>query len=59
MRVDTSKLMRRPTPQAWRPEIKEPEVSVLALVKDPSRKYQSGWISYRERVLDSPEAAII
>ncbi len=57
--MDTSRLVRRSTPPAWRKEVKEPEVSVLSLVKDPGRKYQPGWISYRSRVLDSPEAEII
>jgi len=51
--------VRRPTPAAWRKEFKESEVSVLSLVKDPSGKYQSGWISYRAQVLDSPEVEII
>jgi hypothetical protein len=57
--VDTSKLVRRPTPDAWRKEFKESEVSVLSLVKDPGWQYQSGWISYRSRLLDSPEVEII
>ncbi len=57
--METTKLVRRPTPEAWRKEFKESEVSVLSLVKDPSGKYQSGWISYRSRLLDSPEVEII
>ena len=57
--MDTTKLVRRPTPQAWRKEFKESEVSVLSLVKEPGGKYQSGWISYRAQVLDSPEVEII
>jgi hypothetical protein len=58
VRVDTSKLVRRRTPSVWRKEVKEPEVSVLSLVKDPSGKYQPGWVTYSSRVLDSPEAEI-
>jgi hypothetical protein len=57
--VDASKLVRRPTPDAWRKEFKESEVSVLSLVKDPSKEHQSGWISYRSHLLDSPEVEII
>jgi len=57
--LDASKLVRRPTPDAWRKEFKESEVSVLSLVKDPSGKYQSGWISYRTQLIDSPEVEII
>ncbi|MCX6928877.1 MAG: hypothetical protein NT154_37555 [Verrucomicrobia bacterium] len=57
--MDASKLVRQPTPAAWRKEFKESEVSVLPLVKDVSRKYQSGWISYRAGLLDSPEVEII
>src|SRR5271169_6173876 len=52
-------MVRRPTPAAWRHEFKDKEVSVLSLVKDPDRQYQSGWITYRNRVLDSPEIEII
>ena len=52
-------MVLRPTPEAWRKEFKEAQVSVLSLVKDPNGKYQSGWISYRTRVLDSPEVEII
>jgi hypothetical protein len=57
--VDASKLVRRPTPDAWRKEFKESQVSVLSLVKDPGGTYQSGWITYRSRLLDSPEVEII
>lgn len=57
--MDTTKLVRRPTPSAWHKEFKETEVSVLSLVKDVSRKYPSGWISYRGPLLDSPEVEII
>ena len=57
--MDTTSVVRRPTPAAWRKEFKEKEVSVLSLVKDPSRQYQSGWISYRARLIDSPEVEII
>jgi hypothetical protein len=52
-------MVRRPTPDSWRKEFKEKEVSVLSLVKDPGGTYQSGWISYRSRLLDSPEVEII
>jgi hypothetical protein len=52
-------LVRRPTPEAWRFEFKEKEVSVLSLVKDPTRKYQSGWVSYRPMLVDSPEVELI
>jgi hypothetical protein len=58
-RVDTTKLVHKPTPAAWRSELKETEVSVLSLVKDPARTYQPGWISYRSYMLDSPEVEII
>ncbi len=58
-RIDTSKLVRRPTPDAWRRQFKDKEVSVLSLVKDPSREYQSGWVSYRPMLVDSPEVEII
>jgi hypothetical protein len=51
--------VRRPTPQAWRKDFKESQVSVLSLVKDPGSEYQSGWISYRAGLLDSPEVEII
>jgi hypothetical protein len=57
--VDATKLVRRPTPAAWRKEFKEVEVSVLSLVKDGSRKYPCGWISYRGPLMDSPEVEII
>jgi hypothetical protein len=52
-------MVRRPTPDSWRKEFKEKEVSVLSLVKDPGGTYQSGWITYRSRLLDSPEVEII
>ena len=52
-------MVHRPTPDSWRKEFKEKEVSVLSLVKDPGGTYQSGWISYRSRLLDSPEVEII
>ena len=57
--MDTTKLVRRPTPAAWHKEFKDKEVSVLSLVKDPGRNYQSGWISYRKELIDSPEVEII
>jgi hypothetical protein len=57
--VDTTKLVRKPTPAAWHNELKETEVSVLPLVKDPARTYQPGWITYRSYVVDSPEVEII
>ncbi len=57
--METSKLVRRPTPEAWREDVKEKEVSVLSLVKDPAAKYQSGWITYRNTIVDSPEVEII
>ena len=52
-------MVRRPTPESWRKEFKEKEVSVLSLVKDPGGKFQSGWITYRSHLLDSPEVEII
>ncbi len=58
-RVDATQLVRRPTPDAWRREFKEKEVSVLSLVKDVSREYPPGWISYRKELIDSPEVEII
>ena len=57
--MDASKLVRRPTPDAWRKDFKESEVSVLSLVQDPSKEHQTGWITYRSRLLDSPEVEII
>lgn len=51
--------MRRPTPAAWLGEIKEAQVLVLPLVKDVSKEYPPGWISYREFLVDSPEVEII
>jgi hypothetical protein len=39
--------------------VKEKEVGVLSLVRDPDAKYQSGWISYRSALVDSPETEII
>jgi len=51
--------VRRPTPDSWRKEFKEKEVTVLSLVKDPGGSYQNGWITYRSRLLDSPEVEII
>lgn len=58
-RIDTTRLVRRPTPSAWKQEFKESEVSVLSLVTDTSRQYQSGWITYRDTIIDSPEVEII
>jgi hypothetical protein len=52
-------MVRRPTPDSWRKEYKDKEVSVLSLVKDPAATYQNGWITYRSRLLDSPEVEII
>ncbi len=52
-------MVRRPTPDSWRKEFKEKEVSVLSLVKDPGGAYQNGWITYRSRLVDSPEVEII
>ena len=57
--MDSSKLVRRPTPDAWRKEFKDSEVNVLSLVNDPSKEHQSGWISYRTQLIDSPEVEII
>lgn len=57
--MDTSRIVRRPTPESWRREFKEKEVSVLSLVKDPGGAYQNGWITDRSRSLDSPEVEII
>ena len=57
--MDTSKLVPRPTPEAWRREFKQSEVSVLSLVKDPAKEHQNGWVSYRSYLLDSPEVEII
>ena len=57
--MDISKLVRRPTPEAWRKEFKEPKVGVVSLVTDPSHDYSCGWISYRARLLDSPEVEVI
>ena len=57
--MDATQLVRRPTPDAWRRKFKEKEVSVLSLVKDVSREYPPGWISYRGSLLDSPEVEII
>jgi hypothetical protein len=58
-RVDTSQTVRKPTPETWRKTVKEKEVSVIPLVKDPNATYQPGWISYRTSLLDSPETEII
>jgi hypothetical protein len=52
-------MVRRPTPESWRREFKEKEVSVLSLVKDLGGSYQNGWVTYRSRLLDSPEVEII
>jgi len=52
-------MVRRPTPDSWRPQFKEKEVSVLSLVKDPAGSYQNGWITYRSHLLDSPEVEIL
>ncbi len=57
--IDTTKLVKRPTPDAWKREFKDKEVSVLSLVKDPQGKYQSGWVTYRGMLLDSPEVEVI
>jgi len=57
--VDISKTVRKPTPDTWRKEVKEKEVSVIPLVKDPNGTYQAGWITYRSGLLDSPETEII
>ncbi len=59
LRIDSSKLVRKPTPDAWKKDFSEKEVSVLSLVKDPDKQYQPGWISYRNMLLDSPETEII
>ena len=57
--MDASKLVRRPTPDASRKEFKESEVKVLSLVNDLGKEHQSGWISYRAQLIDSPEVEII
>jgi hypothetical protein len=58
-RVDQSRLVRKPTPAVWRDAIKDAEVSVLSLVKDPGKQYETGFISYHGPLLDSPEVEII
>lgn len=57
--VNTSKPVRKPTPEAWQKDVKDKEVSVVSLVKNPEQKYRNGWISYCEPVIDSPEVEII
>ncbi len=51
--------MRKPTPEAWREEVKGTEVEVIPLVKDPQKQHQNGWISYYQRLIDSPEVEIV
>jgi hypothetical protein len=57
--VNTTNLVRKLTPAAWREAIKEGQVLVLPLVKNVSKEHQPGWISYREHLVDSPEVEII
>jgi hypothetical protein len=57
--VDTSTNLRRPTPDTWRKAAREKEVSVIPLVRNTNDTYQSGWITYRAGLLDSPETEVI
>jgi hypothetical protein len=57
--VDTNRVVRKPTPKAWREEVKGVEVAVIPLVKDPEKNFQNGWISYYQPLIDSPEVEII
>jgi hypothetical protein len=59
LRIDTSRVVRKPTPDVWREKIKEKEVAVIPLVKNTAAEYHPGWISYRRRIIDSPEVEII
>ncbi len=57
--MDTTRVVRKPTPEAWREEIKETEVAVIPLVRDPEKKHRNGWISYYQPLVDSPEVEIV
>jgi hypothetical protein len=45
-KIDRGKMISIPTPDAFKGELKEPEIRVLPLVADQSRRWSAGWCTH-------------
>lgn len=59
LHVDLGKSIDIEVPDAWKDEIKEPQVRVLPLVSNPDQRYPDGWCTYTYEHVQAPELELI
>jgi hypothetical protein len=58
LHVDRTSTIKQKTPTGWKKVVSDAEIDVLPIVTDTRGTFESGWVSYEDTVLDSPDIEI-